>query len=168
MPTYTVHAPPPKSGASSNPERFVFVRDGFHFWAFVAAPLWLLLHRLWLALVIYILGSAILGIGLVLLRAPANAQFLAGLLIALLIGFEAPSIRRWTLARRRWAPLGFVVGENREMAEQRFFAQWTQNAASIQATSSLSSGPKTSGIPRREPPSSPDVIGLFPEPGGQR
>ena len=34
-----------------DPERFVFVRDGFHFWAFLLAPLWLLWHRLWLVLV---------------------------------------------------------------------------------------------------------------------
>ena len=51
MPTYTVHAPPPRKGeAATKPERFVFVRDGFYFWAFVLAPFWLLVHRLWLAL----------------------------------------------------------------------------------------------------------------------
>ena len=55
MPTFTVHAPPPKIGDSAaDPERFVFVRDGFYFWAFVLAPLWLLLHRLWLVLAGYI------------------------------------------------------------------------------------------------------------------
>ena len=58
MPTYTVHAPPPRKGeTASAPERFVFVRDGFHFWAFVLAPLWLLLHRLWLAFAIYLVGQ---------------------------------------------------------------------------------------------------------------
>ena len=51
MPTYTVHQPPPRQGeAARAPERFVFVRDGFHFWAFVLAPFWLLRYRLWLAL----------------------------------------------------------------------------------------------------------------------
>ena len=43
MPTYTVHQPPPRKGeAASAPERFVFVRDGFHFWAFLLGPLWML------------------------------------------------------------------------------------------------------------------------------
>ena len=52
MPTYTVHEPPPRKNESvAAPERFVFVRDGFYFWAFVLAPLWLLVRRLWLALV---------------------------------------------------------------------------------------------------------------------
>ena len=32
----------------------MFVRDGFHFWAFLLAPLWLLVHRLWLALLGYL------------------------------------------------------------------------------------------------------------------
>ena len=43
MPTYTVHQPPPRKGeTASAPERFVFVRDGFHVWAFVLTPFWLL------------------------------------------------------------------------------------------------------------------------------
>jgi hypothetical protein len=55
MPTFTVHEPPPlKSESVTSPERFVFVRDGFYFWAFVLAPLWLLVRRLWLAFVIFV------------------------------------------------------------------------------------------------------------------
>ena len=45
MPTYTVHEPPPRKGQSADPERFLFVRDGFHFWAFLLAPFWLLARR---------------------------------------------------------------------------------------------------------------------------
>ena len=50
MPTYTIHSPPDRQGETmSAAERFVFVRDGFHVWAFLLAPLWLLIHRLcWL------------------------------------------------------------------------------------------------------------------------
>ena len=70
MPTYTVHQPPPRKGeTASAPERFVFVRDGFHFWAFVLAPLWLLRHRLWLAFAIYLVVSVLLGVGLLLIGA---------------------------------------------------------------------------------------------------
>ena len=32
-------------------DKFTFVRDGFHFWAFVAGLIWLAWHRLWLALI---------------------------------------------------------------------------------------------------------------------
>ena len=129
MPTYTVHAPqlPRTTDALRATEQFVFVRDSFHFWAFVLAPLWLLLHRLWLALLIYIVGYGVLGIGLALARAPSNVQLIVALLVALLMGFEASSVWRWTLARRRWVTLGFVVAEDAETAERRFFAEWQKH-----------------------------------------
>lgn len=168
MPTYTVHAPPPRQGETmSAPERFLFVRDGFHVWAFVLAPLWLLLHRLWLAFVIYVVGYGLIGVGLALLRASANTQFLVGLLIALLVGFEASSVWRWTLARRGWTTLGFVVGDV-ELAERRFFAEWSKHAANASATPPASHEPRFSTPLWRGPPSLSDVIGLFPEPGAQR
>ena len=169
MPTYTVHAPPPRQGeTTSAPERFVFVRDGFHVWAFILAPLWLLAHRLWLAFIIYVVGYGLLGGTLVFLRVPANAQLLAGMAIALLVGFEAPSIWRWTLTRRRWTALGFVVGEDAEMAEQRFFSNWAKPAAEAPASRPAPPALGYSTPVRRGPPSPSDVIGLFPEPGGQR
>jgi hypothetical protein len=169
MPTFTIHAPPPKVGtATGDPERFIFVRDGFYFWAFVLAPLWLLLHRLWLAFAIYVIGYGLLGTGIALLRASANVQLLVGLLVALLVGFEASSIWRWTLTRRGWSTLGIVVGEDAEMAERRFFVQWAQRAPETPAGQTASPEPKYSTPISRGPPSPSDVIGLFPEPGGQR
>jgi hypothetical protein len=169
MPTYTVHAPPLRqSETTSAPERFVFVRDGFHVWAFILAPLWLLAHRLWLAFIIYVVGYGLIGVAFVFLRVPASAQLLAGVAIALLVGFEAPSIWRWTLTRRRWSTLGFVVGEDAEMAEQRFFANWARPAVEAPASRSAPPAPGYSTLVRRGPPSPSDVIGLFPEPGGQR
>ena len=168
MPTYTVHAPPPRRGeTTSAPERFVFVRDGFHIWAFVFAPLWLLLHRLWLAFVVYALAYGVVGIAFAWLRVPASAQAVIALLIALLIGFEASSIWRWTLTRRRWTTLGFVVGEDAEMAERRFFAEWAPRTNSSPAPSAPSEPKYSTAVQRASSPPS-DVIGLFPEPGGRR
>jgi hypothetical protein len=169
MPTYTVHAPPLRRGETkSSPERFLFVRDGFYVWAFLAAPLWLLLHRLWLALIIYLLGCALVGVGLVTLQASSNTHLLIGFLIALLIGFEASTIWRWTLARRRWTTLGFVIGEDAEMAERRFFGEWSKHTSSAMANSDSSPEPKHATPVRRSPPPQSDIIGLFPEPGSQR
>jgi hypothetical protein len=168
MPTYTVHSPqPPRtSDASRATEQFVFVRDGFHFWAFVLAPLWLLVHRLWLALLIYVVGYGALSFGFAFARVSSNIQLIVALLIALLMGFEASSIWRWTLNRRGWATLGFVVAEDAETAERRFFSEWQKRAAD--APSVPAPEPKYSAPVRRGPPSPSDVIGLFPEPGGQR
>ncbi len=57
MPVYTVHEPPRRESDAdmAHTSRFVFVRDGFHFWAFLLAPFWMLRHRLWLEFIAYLL-----------------------------------------------------------------------------------------------------------------
>ena len=173
MPTFTVHQPPPRKGESAaDPERFAFVRDGFHFWAFVLAPLWLIARRLWLVLVLYVLVTIAVDIGLALLGASTTAQVMVSLAIALLVGLEASTLRRWTLQRRKWKMLGFVVGDDEESAERRFYAAWAKEMASPStppaAPASVASQPVYAAPVRRGPPSASDVIGLFPEPGSPR
>ena len=168
MPTFTVHAPPRREGeAPASPERFAFVRDGFHGWAFLLAPLWLIASRLWLAFAAYVAVTVVVAAGLAVLGASASAQGLAAFAVALLVGFEASSIRRWTLTRRGWATLGFVVGEDRDVAERRFFTHW---AARGQSAAQPPLEPVVTRAPpvRRGPPTGRDVIGLFPEPGQNR
>jgi len=169
MPTFTVHEPPPRKGeAASSPERFVFVRDGFYFWAFLLTPFWLLVRRLWLSLAGYLVLNFLVSVLLVVMRAPPSLLLVANFLIALLIGFEAATLWRWTLTRRGWKTLGFVVGEDAEMAERRFYAEWAKRADTAPPPSFVAPEPKYSAPVRRGPPSPSDVIGLFPEPGNQR
>jgi hypothetical protein len=105
---------------------------------------------------------AVLTAGLTTLRASGSTQAFAIFVVALLIGFEAASIRRWTLARRGWAMIGFVVGDDRDIAEHRFFLQWADCA---EPAPTLNGQPPSMTAPvRRGPPSGRDVIGLFPEP----
>jgi len=164
MPTFTVHAPPRRDGeAPASPERFVFVRDGFHGWAFLLAPLWLIARRLWLALAFYVAVTVAIAAALAVLGASFSAQGIAAFCIALLIGFEASTIRRWTLARRGWPTLGFVVGDDQDVAERRFFTQWAAGGAKRP-----DEPPQVSTPVRRGPPTARDVIGLFPEPGQTR
>lgn len=161
MPTFTVHQPPPRPGETqSAPERFVFVRDGFHFWAFALTPFWLLWRRLWLAFVVYAVAGVAIGTGLKVLGTPSIVQFIGGLMVSLLIGFEAGTIWRWKLVRRGWKMLGFVVGEDAEVAEQRFFAAWAKNADKRAGAMPSAEPPPE----QRGPPSPSDVIGLFPQP----
>ena len=159
MTVYTVHEPPMRNGeADSDPDRFVFVRDSFHFWAFVFGPLWLLWHRLWLVLLIYILATGAVQAVLWALGVSAAAKFTVGFLIALLVGFEAASLRRWTYTRRRWSNLGLVVAPNLEAAERRFFDSWV--ARNPAALTQAPAAPAGSWMPA----SAPQVVGLFPEP----
>ena len=130
MPVYTVHEPPRKEDdrdddASRIGARFVFVRDGFHFWAFLLAPLWMLRHRMWLELIAYLLLIAGITFGLQSLGVAESAGFAVGLLLSLLVGMEASSLRRWKLSRRGFASVGVVVGDDLEDAERRFFDGWT-------------------------------------------
>jgi uncharacterized protein DUF2628 len=165
MAIYTVHQPRLRKGeASADPERLAFVRDGFHFWAFLLAPLWLLWHRLWLALVLWaaVIGAAEMGLRYAGVRGAAHVAVLA--LIALFVGLEASSIRRWTLALHGWKTIGIVVGDNRESAERRFISDWLENAGAPAAARA-----SAAGLPSRMPSDrTPEVIGLFPEPGRRR
>lgn len=159
MTVYTVHEPPPRRNrTATDPERFVFVRDGFYFWAFLLGPLWMLWHRLWLVLVLYLVATGAVQAALWALGMSATVKFGVGLLIALLVGFEAASLRRWTYARRRWGHAGLVVAPDLEAAEHRFFESWVVN--------------KSAGAPPASPQqqaqwmpqAAPQVVGLFPEP----
>jgi Protein of unknown function (DUF2628) len=130
MAVYTVHEPPLKRyDAAGDPDRYVFVRDGFSFWAFLLGPLWMLRHRMWLVLVGYLVLVGGMQLGLQRLGVEGGVAAMAGLLVALLIGFEAGTLRRFTLARRRWTNVGVIVGDDREVAEQRFFDAWIKRVS---------------------------------------
>jgi len=166
MSIYTVHQPPLDSGAAAaEPYRFVFVRDGFSWWAFLLTPFWMLRHRLWLALAIYLLVCAALEAGLRALGASVLTLILASLLISLLAGLEAGTLRRFKLARRRWRNIGVVTGDDVEDAERRFFDAWIRQAPARRPPPPPSAPAPGSAAP---PPAPAGVIGLFPEPGAHR
>ena len=93
------------------------------------------------------------------------------ILLSLLIGFEAASLRRRKLARRGWTPVGLVVGDDLESAERRFFDAWFKDDAVEPAAivGPRSSVPPPTTLPNRQAASStPTIVGLFPEPGASR
>lgn len=165
MSVYTVHEPPQRdTSASVDPDRFVFVRDGFYFWAMVFGPVWLLWRRLWLALLFYVIAWIAVEGALWFMNAGWSAQAAINTAFALLLGMEASSLWRWTLNGRGWKNLGVVVGDDLESAERRFFQIWRERPQAISASKSsvlTNYGPKSAD-------GASDVIGLFPEPGGPR
>src|SRR3954467_8496723 len=160
MPIYTVHEPPQRrdDDALAHTARVRFVRDGFHFWAFLLTPLWMLRHRLWIELIAYLL---IVGGAVFVLRRVGieeEAGFWVALFLAGLVGMEASSLLRWKLARRGFEQVGVVVGDRLEGAEQRFFDPWSgePREASPAAPAPSPFGP---------PPAAPsDIVGSFPQP----
>jgi hypothetical protein len=176
MPVYTVHAPTTNAADFAATDRFAFVRDGFHFWAAVLGVVWLAWHRLWLALLGWIVLMAIIDFGMVKLGVGGGTILLVDTLLALLLGFEAASLERWTLSRRNWRQLDIVVADDAEAAERRFFDRWTakqRGPGNDQLAVDRGAPPPTRNIPGQpfsKPPPLPhsDIIGLFPDPGAQR
>jgi hypothetical protein len=176
MPVYTVHAPTADGADLRATDRFAFVRDGFHVWAALLGVVWLAWHRLWLALIGWIVLMAVVDVTMVRLRVGGGTILLVDILLALLLGFEATSLKRWTLSRRHWRQLDIVVADDEEAAERRFFDRWTAQQRLLSDDSAAvdrGAPPPTRDIPGQpfsKPPPSPqsEIIGLFPEPGGPR
>jgi hypothetical protein len=173
MPVYTVHAPGAGGADLRSTDRFVFVRDGFHFWAALFGPLWLITHRLWLALIGWIIAVIALELALRRLGVGSTAIVFADIIVALLMGFEAASLQRWTLSRNQWSQLDVVIADDEEAAERRFFDRWATKQRGIvndQQAVDRGAPPPTRDIAGQQfsrPPGS-GIIGLFPEPGGPR
>jgi hypothetical protein len=175
MPVYTVHAPVAAQGGhtmDATTDRYEFVRDGFYFWAMIAPVIWMLYHRLWLALVGYIVLSVAMGFVLSRLGVSSGTAFVAFGLISILIGLEAASLRRRKFSGRKWRQLDVVVADDEEAAERRFFDRHAGALAPSSATSWADRGPQQPSSPAQYQPqaasSANDIIGLFPQPGAPR
>jgi uncharacterized protein DUF2628 len=164
MSVYTVYAPPLKRGQSApDPERFVFVRDRFSFWAFLLAPLWMLRHRLWLAFILYLVVIVALEIALGALGASRGVMIAGAALLSLLVGLEAATLRRRALVRRGWSNIGLVIGDDVEAAERRFFDSWITQLP--RNGKPRASSQPTATVPNLRRPPASEVTGLFPAPG---
>lgn len=162
MKTYTLHVP--EGALPGDPEALdeaELVPDGFSSGAFVFSVLWFLVHRLWLGALIVLGAIVLLRVGLAGLGVEGLPGFLAGLLLAVLIGLEANSLRRWTLERKGRPAVGLVRAASRDEAEAKAFGRWLETGEA---------GGRDAPAPRAAPPanrSRPDraapVIGLFPE-----
>ncbi len=170
MAVYTVHQPPVRhADPLPDAERIVFVRDGFSFWAFLVGPVWMLWHRMWLVLLGYVVVVAAVDAALAVLGASRMTISVAGLFIAVLVGLEASTLRRFSLRRRGFHNVGIVSGADREDAERRFFGTWSTDPRSGSSAGSRSATPPP--VPAAwstQGSRAPDVIGLFPQPGANR
>ena len=104
-------------------ERATIIKDGFSWPAFIFAQLWLIYHRLWLALLIWVLAEV--AFTLLVLPHIATGTFIAvDGLAHLFIGFEGNRLRQAKGARRAML-VDVVEGRDRDEAEARFFARLT-------------------------------------------
>lgn len=182
MRVYTVHEPPESAGARL--DRITFVKEGFCWPALFVPFFWLLWHRMWWAL----LGWMIVGVGLSVVGnlmpgSPASGALMSGVeaiitVISILFAFwfalEANAFRRWSLDQKGWAMLGVAAGRDREEAEQSFFrAHLTPNGgpassqgrgvgARVAASRTPAHVPRVPNTPSSA--ANEPAFGLFPRP----
>jgi len=167
MKTYTLHLPPDAQvGDPEALERAELVKDGFTWGAFFFTFLWFFYHRLWLAGLGVLIALLAVGFLFRVLDIPPFQATLAQILIQILIGLEAASLRRWTLGRRGRPAVDVITASNRDAAALKAFARWIgppavapRPPARPGPASALSVGPYGGA---------PPVIGLFPDAEGRR
>jgi hypothetical protein len=92
----------------------IAVADGFSWLAALLPPVYALLHGLWLLLLGWLaLVLAVAALGLV---AGAEAAIWTYILVALLLGFEAATLRRRKLGHRGWHPVGDIIAPTPDLA----------------------------------------------------
>ena len=157
MKVYTLHVPVDAApGDGDALEDAEFVKDGFSWGAFVFTFFWFFWHRLWLAGLAILAAVVALSVALGVLRVGTPASVTAELLLCILIGLEAGSLRRWTLRKRK--PVADVVSaSSRDEAEAKSFARWLERGAEHRPVG-RPSGVAMSPYRRPDP-----VIGLFPD-----
>ena len=167
MPVYTVHGLR-SEGTDARPaaDRVVLVRDGFHFWAFAMSLVWLVWHRLWWALLGYIALNIVTVVVLSALGVSGGARMIVMAVIALLVGFEAASLWRWTLSRGKWRQLDVIVADDLESAERRFFDRFSHARRDSNDRGGSYATRDYTGPTR--PSAHRDIIGSFPQPGAMR
>ena len=154
--TYTLHVPAEaEPGDAEALEKAELVKDGFAWGAFLFTFLWFFWHRLWLAGLGVLVAVVALPIALRAGGVGGFSTFVAEVLLAILIGHEANSLKRWTWRRKKPA-VDVVTAADREEAEAKAFSRWLEDTGERR----ISRAPTAPTMPyRRGEP----VIGLFPD-----
>ncbi len=147
-------------------EGLVFVPERISWSALLLAPLVLLRHRLWLALVVYLLAQGALLAAIRLLGLDGNAGVL--LLVAnVAVAVMLPGLRHARLAARGFEEAGTVVAPKLEAAEQRYLDARLGGASLVPLARPRLDAPAgergASSVSPPARPAEPAVLGLFPE-----
>jgi Protein of unknown function (DUF2628) len=155
--TYTLHVPADaEPGDPEALDKAELVKDGFSWGAFLFTFLWFFLNRLWFAGVGILIAVVALPAVLQFFRVGTGTAIVAELLLSLLIGLEANSLRRWSLRRRKPA-VDVVTASDRDEAEAKAFSRWL---GGVREPRLPLVSPLLANTPYRGVES---VIGLFPD-----
>jgi hypothetical protein len=159
MKTYTLHVP--RDSVRGDPlalEKAELVPDRFSWGAFLFTFLWFFWNRLWLAGLLVLAAVGAVAVGLPALKVSPGAVFLAEFLLALLIGMEANSLRRWTWRKKKPA-VDVVAAGDIDEAEAKAFARWLAPGETAAPAPVVRAALAPATLYRPAEP----VIGLFPD-----
>ncbi|MGD0642865.1 MAG: DUF2628 domain-containing protein [Roseiarcus sp.] len=154
MAIYAVHCSTGEGDAAAL-ERAELLKLGLCRAAFVLGPIWLVAHRLWRPLALWLLGAALVGFAAAAGVLSADATIWLYALSALYLGLEGRALQGAALTRGGRPLADVVCARDASTAELGFFARAFAPPAP-RATQRASVAP---------PPTPPDVLGLFPEAG---
>jgi len=117
MTIYTAHY---RRSAADQPD-VVLVKEGFCWPAFLIPPVWLLARRLWLGVLIYVLGASGIAAASELAGVGEVAATAASLAFGFWVGLIGNDWRRAKLDRLGYRELGVVAGADLDDAEERLF-----------------------------------------------
>jgi hypothetical protein len=135
----------------------------------IFGPFWLLWHRLWLVALGWLILVPGVEAGLARLGVARPSILFIDIVVAIFLGLEAASLRRWTLSRGNWRQLDLVIADDEDTAERRFFDRWVRQRGIADEPRVDGSGqPPDQSFSNPPPLPSGGILGLFPEPGGTR
>ena len=92
----------------------VLVREGFAWGALFLGPLWLAVHRAWIAAAISLAAYVLLAA-----LAPGSAGVILGVGLALILGFTGHDLRCWAMERRGYLLAHVLAAADRDDAFMR-------------------------------------------------
>ena len=145
MIAYTVHTRPSDRSSVERKGDVVLVAEKASFWAFAFGPVWLAANRLWLPLVGWVAIAALAALAGRMLGLDPAAQMALYLMLALLLAWEAPTLKRFGLSRRGYHFIDIVTGQSSDEAAHTHFRRWGSEPSLSEATGRLSVRGLTAG-----------------------
>lgn len=169
MTVYSVYEPTSdEKDIAARAGKVAFVKEGFAWFALIVPAFWLLYHRMWIELIVFLALLAGLQFAFGFDRLGQELFSWAAMALSVLVAFEANDLRGANLQRRGYRFAGIASGSDQSEAERNFFTDWLpaqEKAAQVTAPAKKAApAPKVPAVlPSSSRGANEDVIGLFPQ-----
>jgi Protein of unknown function (DUF2628) len=163
---YSVYEPRTEAAdLGARADRLAFVKEGFSWIAFLVPALWLIFYRMWLELLVFLVGFGSLEWAFGTSEQGKTLFGWVSLGLFILFAFEANDLREASLERRGHRLVGVAHGRGRSEAELSFFHAWLpEQEKQARAPERAVERREAGSLPTSARGESEDVIGLFPGP----